>query len=335
MPKFYDDLKNMGETNLSNFSEPQAVTFAPTSTHYNRGVIERYFVVSNLTNQTIEIDEVQYNHVKNPTMGINSNLWVPKRLKWKIKGPAYDLKVNGMIFKKGIYDVNLSRVEKASLTTPPFRNHFNDLLHSAIIQYPDMNNLTTDGSEYITPNGQPYQGAYHIHNGNGPMVGAVHSTEPHDRLFPVGYGFEEEFLNSNTTVTFQDPWDAECIKWLSYQEANDQLGAFGMLDSLVISGLVPATYNYMQTYETVRARCKAKHPTCEFVYPDDWNDEFMGDDGVYNADFGGTPGNDDIPSGEAGGAPQTAGTSTRSSTSPAGGSSGGSSGGGGGGGGGY
>ena len=146
MPKFYDDLKNMGETNLSNFSEPQAVTFAPTSTHYNRGVIERYFVVGNLTNQTVEIDEVQYNHVKNPTMGINSNLWVPKRLKWKIKGPAYDLKVNGMILKKGIYDVNLSRVEKASLTTPAFRNHFNDLLHSAIIEYPDMNNKKYDTS---------------------------------------------------------------------------------------------------------------------------------------------------------------------------------------------
>ena len=45
-------------------------------------------------------------------------------------------------------------------------------------------NLRTAGGEYILPNGQIYVGAYHIHPTMGAMVGARHTSAPHDKLLP-------------------------------------------------------------------------------------------------------------------------------------------------------
>ena len=48
-----------------------------------------------------------------------------------------------------------------------------------------MNNLSTNGSEFLLPNGRPYRGRYHIHVSQGAMVGATHTSVPHARLRPV------------------------------------------------------------------------------------------------------------------------------------------------------
>lgn len=42
--------------------------------------------------------------------------------------------------------------------------------------------LTTDGSEFLLPDGTPYSGPYHIHSTSGPMVGATHTQAPHQSL---------------------------------------------------------------------------------------------------------------------------------------------------------
>jgi|DEB0MinimDraft_6_1074348.scaffolds.fasta_scaffold154313_2 hypothetical protein len=47
------------------------------------------------------------------------------------------------------------------------------------------NNLTTDGSEFVLPNGTPYTGLYHVHVDSGAMVGPRHSTVTHSTLIPV------------------------------------------------------------------------------------------------------------------------------------------------------
>jgi hypothetical protein len=46
-------------------------------------------------------------------------------------------------------------------------------------------NLYTDGGEYKTPGGREYIGFYHIHPQKGPMVGAKHTSSPHDYLYPI------------------------------------------------------------------------------------------------------------------------------------------------------
>ena len=46
-------------------------------------------------------------------------------------------------------------------------------------------NLYTAGEEFYLPNGETYVGAYHVHVTKGAMVGARHTTEPHDSLTPL------------------------------------------------------------------------------------------------------------------------------------------------------
>jgi hypothetical protein len=43
-------------------------------------------------------------------------------------------------------------------------------------------NLYTNGNEYTLPNGEIYIGAYHVHPTRGAMVGAKHTSAPHDAL---------------------------------------------------------------------------------------------------------------------------------------------------------
>tara|TARA_Y100000361_G_scaffold127924_1_gene122560 strand:+ start:1277 stop:1549 length:273 start_codon:yes stop_codon:yes gene_type:complete len=42
--------------------------------------------------------------------------------------------------------------------------------------------LYTSGGEFALPNGTMYIGAYHIHDTEGPMVGAFHKSTPHEKL---------------------------------------------------------------------------------------------------------------------------------------------------------
>ena len=49
----------------------------------------------------------------------------------------------------------------------------------------NINNLSTNGSEFRLPNGRKYRGKYHIHVSQGAMVGAKHTQAPHSRLIPL------------------------------------------------------------------------------------------------------------------------------------------------------
>jgi len=51
-----------------------------------------------------------------------------------------------------------------------------------------QNNLYTFGKEYVLPDGREYIGSYHMHPDKGAMVGAEHSSAPHDYLTPINDG---------------------------------------------------------------------------------------------------------------------------------------------------
>tara|TARA_Y100000310_G_scaffold176317_1_gene176451 strand:+ start:4697 stop:8320 length:3624 start_codon:yes stop_codon:yes gene_type:complete len=51
----------------------------------------------------------------------------------------------------------------------------------------DKSNLYTSGDEYLLPTGDVYIGFYHIYN-QVPMVGAIHTNDPHDSLTPINEG---------------------------------------------------------------------------------------------------------------------------------------------------
>ena len=62
----------------------------------------------------------------------------------------------------------------AKENTPPPRERYEGV----------RENLRTTGGEYILPNGQVYVGDYHIHPTMGAMVGARHTSAPHEKLLP-------------------------------------------------------------------------------------------------------------------------------------------------------
>ncbi len=65
----------------------------------------------------------------------------------------------------------------------------------------DESNLYTSGDEYLLPSGDVYVGFYHIHDGV-PMVGAIHTVEPHDTLSPIrGERNNNNITNSVGSVT--------------------------------------------------------------------------------------------------------------------------------------
>lgn len=47
------------------------------------------------------------------------------------------------------------------------------------------NNLMTDGSEFLLPDGRPYSGPYHVHIKEGAMEGERHTQTAHRSLTPV------------------------------------------------------------------------------------------------------------------------------------------------------
>jgi hypothetical protein len=69
--------------------------------------------------------------------------------------------------------------------------------YSQYYKHPNISNLYTSGSEFKTSDGQNYIGFYHIHDNTGPMVGAIHTKEPHGLLFPIN-----EAIISQVTIQY-------------------------------------------------------------------------------------------------------------------------------------
>lgn len=65
--------------------------------------------------------------------------------------------------------------------------HRRDAVHGGIRSKLLMtrDNLTTDGSEFVTLDGKPYAGPYHVHISEGAMVGETHVKTPHQKLKPA------------------------------------------------------------------------------------------------------------------------------------------------------
>lgn len=92
--------------------------------------------------------------------------------------------------------------------------HRRDAVHGGIRSKLLMtrNNLTTDGSEFLLPDGRPYSGPYHVHIKEGAMEGERHTKTPHRPLTPanevvarkvgiIQKGLRLEASSQNTSLT--------------------------------------------------------------------------------------------------------------------------------------
>ncbi len=183
------DLKIYGILTDTNYnlikSIPQLSYTFPSSEDYDKGMFTRYFVCKINQLQYIEINKETYDFIDTKNEVWVWEDYVPFTLDWYIKGNIDRVFNNnkGLIFEKE-KEINKKGLE--------------DYLGKEYLQYfeyPEASNLTTTGGELITPTGEDYVGAYHIHKDQGPMEGAVHIQGAHRKLFYRRF-YKSKIVNS-------------------------------------------------------------------------------------------------------------------------------------------
>jgi len=154
-------------------SKPQNFQTLPTPEDYEKGVYMRYFVVKINQLEYLEVNKETYDNINT-----RNGVWVwedyiPFTLNWYIKGDIDRVFNNnkGSIF---IAEKNINRKGLDDFLGKEYLQYY---------EYPEGENLQTLGGELILPTGEDYVGFYHIHKSQGPMVGAVHVSEAHSKLF--------------------------------------------------------------------------------------------------------------------------------------------------------
>lgn len=141
----------------------------PKQQHYKEGFFKRYFGKRFNGDSYIEISEKTYDDITSRKGYHDYNLYTVDSLTWFLTGDVH--KKNSISLKRA------QRSHPHILYLFPVINEY---------QLPDTNiqeNLHTSGGELFYSDGTSYVGGYHIHPVKGPMVGAFHSSSPHDTLY--------------------------------------------------------------------------------------------------------------------------------------------------------
>ena len=166
----YHFLKSNIKKFLDNTRSIPVVKNTPTANDYQKGYYRRYF--SKKVNETkyLEIDKNTYDDISNKKGTYDYNLYSVGSLVWTIKGPD-------------IHKKNALEIKKAEINNPnifylfPILNEFMEPTTEV------QEDLFTNGGELYYGTGAEYQGPYHIHPMQGPMVGAKHPPYPHPKLY--------------------------------------------------------------------------------------------------------------------------------------------------------
>ena len=142
----------------------------PARQHYVQGFFPRFFAKRiNGTNYS-EIDEETYNDLKTQNGKYDHNLYKFGTIAWNIKGPK-------------VFQNNAQSIKRLSTRFPNLIYAFPILNEYAEVTPILLENQHTNGGELYYGDGTEYIGPYHIHPTSGPMVGAVHTEEPHSKLY--------------------------------------------------------------------------------------------------------------------------------------------------------
>ena len=105
----------------------------PTPEEYQQTYFTRYILEYKLSTSPIyiEVNKTTYYNVVNSDQ---SDYFNSVEVLWKIYGPLYDVKQNGVLVKGGIVDSNLRSIQEANKTMPGIINYLYDLtLYAKII----------------------------------------------------------------------------------------------------------------------------------------------------------------------------------------------------------
>ena len=164
---------------------PPLTKTIPTSEDYENYTFKRYFVVK--VNEIVytEISLEVYNQINSQNPVWMWENYIPFTLTWTLKGNIDSVfkSNNGMIF------LAEKDIKRKGLDIYLNKNYLQYYL------YPKKENLFTDGGLLLDIAGNNYIGSYHVHETQGPMVGAMHTNTNHNRLFYKRF-YRTEIINS-------------------------------------------------------------------------------------------------------------------------------------------
>tara|TARA_Y100001973_G_C5171678_1_gene319455 strand:+ start:483 stop:1301 length:819 start_codon:yes stop_codon:yes gene_type:complete len=164
-------------------SFPGIVSKGPmiTPNDEDAGFFKRFFAKQLNTAKIYEIDKDLYKKIakkSNP----HHMLYDLVQMEWKISGPIFNILHKNVIVEHGIIPTNNNSLELAEQKLAGLTEFIGDSLEYANPR--EQDNLFTPGDQLMTKDGEEYVGPYHVHV-NRPMVGAFHSSKPHDYLIPM------------------------------------------------------------------------------------------------------------------------------------------------------
>ncbi len=148
-------------------SLPSPYYSQPTRNDRAVGEYRRYFAKKTNELIYIEISKETYNKFKANDHTIASDLYDCLFLPWSLNNPETNRNIASIIERDNKWY--------------GFSNYASRYLIKETLE-----DLFTRGGEYLTNKGENYIGFYHIHPSKGPMVGAKHTTTPHDYLYKIG-----------------------------------------------------------------------------------------------------------------------------------------------------
>jgi|TARA_R110000823_G_C15931978_1_gene499569 hypothetical protein len=153
-------------------SRPQYIPSTPTLENFKEGLFKRYFVTKINQFEYIEINQETYDNIVTKNSVWMWEDYIPFSLNWYIKGDI-DRTFNNNVGAIFLAEKEINRKGLEDYLSKNFLEYF---------EYPEANNLTTNGGELITQTGIDYAGPYHINKIQGPMVGSNHTLTSHHRL---------------------------------------------------------------------------------------------------------------------------------------------------------
>ena len=158
----------------------------PTEKDYEKGYMFRYFIQRvNDDSQIFEVSKKAFDDFKKK---YDVSLYKSSSLIWTLEGNVR--KSNKQILEK------LSSDFRYIKNLFPLLNEFESMENTG--------NLFTAGGELYYENGREYTGPYHIHSEKGPMVGAQHTEQFHEKL--------------TWAKDLQSPQELKGLKDLNYQK---------------------------------------------------------------------------------------------------------------------
>jgi len=167
----------------------------PTVKDYSLGVFQRFFCKKNNENIYFETDSDSHAKLSQRNSGIAFDLYSSLPTLWYLKGD-----------KEKIYQANkgLIRLIEQNQKWHGFSQFFKED-YLKYYQSSDVSNLYTSGGEFKTQSGQDYVGFYHIHNGTIPMVGKIHTNNPHEVLIPIPKPIVQQKTQNNSSTISNIP----------------------------------------------------------------------------------------------------------------------------------